>query len=271
MMSGNLSLWQSVEKTPLAHVKEITGKSYKGTSPKPHYLVHKATETFGPCGIGWGFTIEDERIEEGAGGTKMHIARVKVWYEWNGKRGEVEHIGGTEFSGTRSSGKAFTDEDAPKKSVTDALVKALSMIGFAGDIFMGRYDDSKYISELRDDAKAEKAAEAKPASAPKNDKARETFAALQADMRQCKIADDLRRWWSDDECKKLRATLPEDWQANLRQQWAELGRDLADRDKASKIRDTVEAIKDAFPGSTVTDERITDASGRELENMEAAE
>ena len=150
---SNLELWNRVEKTPTTHVKAITGKSYQGTSPKPHYLVHKATETFGPCGIGWGFTIEDERIEEGAGDERMSIARVKVWYVWDGKRGEVEHIGGTSFSGIRSSGKAYTDEDAPKKSVTDALIKALSMIGFAGDIFMGRYDDSKYVEGLKEEEK----------------------------------------------------------------------------------------------------------------------
>ena len=145
----NLALWNQIETTDPKHTKAITGKSYQGTSPKPHYLVHKATETFGPIGIGWGFNIVSERIEDGAGGERMHIAHVRVWYIWGGKRGEVEHIGGTQFSGIRSSGKPFTDEDAPKKSVTDALVKALSMIGFAGDIFMGRYDDSKYVSELR--------------------------------------------------------------------------------------------------------------------------
>lgn len=153
-MTDNLELWNKVEKTDPKHTKPIEGKSYKGTSPKPHYLIHKATDTFGPIGIGWGFTIVDERIEEGAGGERMHIARVRVWYEWPNRKGEyvraeVEHIGGTQFSGMRSSGKPFTDEDAPKKSVTDALIKALSMIGFAGDIFMGRYDDSKYVSDLR--------------------------------------------------------------------------------------------------------------------------
>jgi hypothetical protein len=96
---SNLDLWNAVEKTDPKHTKPITGKSYQGNSPKPHYLVHKATETFGPCGIGWGFTIEDERIEDGAGGERLHLARVKVWYKWNG-----EHIGGTQFSGVRSSG-----------------------------------------------------------------------------------------------------------------------------------------------------------------------
>lgn len=148
-MSDNLSLWHQVEKTPPAHVKAITGKAYSGTSPKPYYLVQKATETFGPCGIGWGFEIVSERVEDGAAGEKLHIARVRVWYEWQGKRGTVEHVGGTPFAGTRASGKPFVDEDAPKKSVTDALVKALSMIGFAGDIFMGRYDDSRYVADLR--------------------------------------------------------------------------------------------------------------------------
>jgi hypothetical protein len=156
MASSNLVLWEMVERTDPQHVKKITGKSYAGNSPKPHYLVHKATEAFGPCGIGWGFTILSERIEEGSDGDKLHIARVKVWYEWGGKRGEVEHVGATPFSGKRASGKSFIDEDGPKKSVTDALVKALSMIGFAGDIFMGRYDDSKYVKELADEFDDEK-------------------------------------------------------------------------------------------------------------------
>ncbi len=165
-MTDNLKLWHQVEKTPTDQVKAITGKSYSGTSPNPHWIVMKATETFGPCGIGWGFTVE-ERLEDGAMiepgfFEKMHIAKVRVWYKWNGERGEVEHIGGTPFSGRRSNGKPFTDEDSAKKSVTDALVKALSMIGFAGDIFMGRYDDSKYISELKSEEREAKREAADP-------------------------------------------------------------------------------------------------------------
>lgn len=204
-MTDNLTLWQSVEKTDPKHVKAITGKSYQGNSPKPHYLVHKATETFGPCGIGWGFTIEDERIEEGAGGERMSIARVKVWFKWNGERGEVEHIGGTSFSGIRASGKAFTDEDAPKKSVTDALVKALSMIGFAGDIFMGRYDDSKYVEDL-------KAETSEPSP---------VLDALLANMPRTSLAD-AKAWKEkqDPEIKGLSdaefAKFKPAWQANLK-------------------------------------------------------
>ena len=43
-MTENLALWHLVEKTDPAHVKAITGKSYKGTSPKPHWIVMKAME-----------------------------------------------------------------------------------------------------------------------------------------------------------------------------------------------------------------------------------
>jgi hypothetical protein len=196
-MTDNLNLWIAVEKTPPAHVKEITGKSYKGNSPKPHYLVWKATETFGPIGIGWGFTIEDERVEEGAGGERMHIARVRVWYKWHGERGEVEHVGGTTFSGVRSSGKPFTDEDAPKKSVTDALVKALSMIGFAGDIFMGRYDDSKYVNDLKAEERAEKQAAPARQQPAGIDEARQNAVSFKdkliADIRKCGSYDELNR------------------------------------------------------------------------------
>lgn len=215
-MTDNLALWHAVEKTDPSHVKAITGKSYQGTSPKPHYLIHKATETFGPVGIGWGFTIENERIEEGAGGERMHIARVKVWFKWDGERGEVEHIGGTQFSGTRKSGQPFTDEDAPKKSVTDALVKALSMIGFAGDIFMGRYDDSKYVNDLRDEIAGQNKAPTNPSGYKihlASIKAAETLDALQASFLKAKAdksmtADEAQAVIAAKDARKIELTKP---------------------------------------------------------------
>lgn len=248
-MEDNMKLWSLVEKTPLDQTKRITGKSYSGTSPKPHYLVQKATETFGPCGIGWGFTVE-ERVERGAllsdgDFERMHIAKVKVWYKWEGERGEVEHIGGTPFSGVRSSGKPFTDEDAPKKSVTDALVKALSMIGFAGDIFMGRYDDSKYVSDLAEEAKPVK--EEKKPDTPKNDDARKLFTTLNKDLRMCKHSDDVKRWWKDSECIKVRGNLPVSWQDNLKKEMQEFGAALKEAEEEKKF------IDDApFPGDDIS-------------------
>lgn len=143
------ALWARVCKTDPAHVKPITGKDYSGNSPKPYWIVERLTEEFGPCGLGWGYSIESERFERFGETDVLHVAKVRLWYVLDGKRGEVEQMGQTKASYVTSKGVFKVDEDAPKKSVTDALVKCASYLGFAGDIFSGRWDDSKYVAELR--------------------------------------------------------------------------------------------------------------------------
>lgn len=146
---SNKALWDSVCKTDPAHVKPITGKSYQGNSPKPYYIVERLTETFGPCGIGWGFTVLSERMERLSETDVLHIALVRLWYLLDGKRGEIEQMGQTKAVYERAKGGLMVDEDAPKKSTTDALVKCASYLGFAGDIFSGRWDDTDYVADLK--------------------------------------------------------------------------------------------------------------------------
>lgn len=140
-----MKLWRSVCVTDPSAVKPITGKQYKGNSPKPYWIIQRATETFGPCGIGWGIEVVNERFERFGDTESLHIALVRVWYETDGRRGQIEQMGQTRSSYVSSSGKFIVDEDAPKKSVTDGMVKCLSMLGFAGDIFSGQWDDSRYV------------------------------------------------------------------------------------------------------------------------------
>lgn len=141
---SNMDLWNSVFVTDPGAVKPITGKQYNGNSPKPYWIVKRATETFGPCGIGWGVKVVEERVER-FGDEAIHIAKVLVWYVRGDARGEIEQMGQTKMAYVTSKGKALVDEDAPKKSVTDGMVKCLSLLGFAGDIFSGRWDDSRYV------------------------------------------------------------------------------------------------------------------------------
>jgi hypothetical protein len=149
-MNANKELWWKAFTTDPRAVKPITGKQYKGNSPKPYWIVERLTDEFGPCGIGWGFTILNERFErfgEGASAEALHVAVVRFWYVMSDKRGEFEQVGQTRASYTSAGGKFIVDEDAPKKSVTDALVKCASYLGFAGDIFSGMWDDSKYVQQ----------------------------------------------------------------------------------------------------------------------------
>jgi len=157
-MSENKALWDRVFVTDPRAVRPISGKDYQGNSPKPYWIVERLTDEFGPCGIGWGFTVLSDRFERFSETDSLHVAIIRFWYILDGKRGEIEQLGQTKASYTTSKGQHKIDEDAPKKSVTDALVKCASYIGFAGDIFSGRWDDSRYVAEAR----AEWAARANP-------------------------------------------------------------------------------------------------------------
>ena len=150
-MSDNMKFWESVKKTDPKRVKQITGKQYKGNSPQPYYLVERMTDSFGMCGIGWGVNIINERMERLSETDVLHVAVVELWYVHESKKGSITQIGQTKACYKTSSGSLLIDEDAPKKSVTDAMTKCMSYLGFAGDIFSGQWDDSKYVQSLTND------------------------------------------------------------------------------------------------------------------------
>jgi hypothetical protein len=161
-MTNNKELWNRAFTTDPKAVKAITGKQYSGNSPKPYWIVERLTDEFGPCGIGWGFTILNERFERFSDTDTLHVAVVRFWYMLGEKRGELEQVGQTKSSYTTSKGVFLLDEDAPKKSVTDALVKCASYLGFAGDIFSGRWDDSRYVAEANKEWRAREKASNEP-------------------------------------------------------------------------------------------------------------
>ena len=160
----NLALWDGVQQTDPAFTKSFTrGGGFSGTSINATYLAKKATERFGMMGVGWGVDIVNEDYIEGhiidadtGQKASIHCLRIDLWYELDGKRGHVYHFGQTTFIGKNKYGP-FCDEEAPKKSLTDATTKALSMLGFGADIFMGMYDDSEYRQEVTEASLLDKA------------------------------------------------------------------------------------------------------------------
>lgn len=159
---NNMALWDSVATTDPAHTKGFSkGGGFKGTSPNATYQAMRATKRWGPCGLGWGVEKVEESLMEGHTlkcGDKciIHRVYVRLWYKEGGVVGEVYAFGQTTFVGENKYG-SFTDEDAPKKSMTDAMTKALSKLGFSADIFLGQYDDQKYVSRVRQEFADERA------------------------------------------------------------------------------------------------------------------
>lgn len=149
-MTDNLAIWKQVERTDPSHTKRVNQRG-GFTAISAAYQIMRATEVFGPVGTGWGYDAGAPIFQEG-----LVIVPVTLWH--SSDRGTVfgPMFGGAEWKG--SNGRL--DSDALKKATTDALTKLLSQLGFNADVFLGRFDDNKYIAEVTaefaKDAKEEK-------------------------------------------------------------------------------------------------------------------
>lgn len=161
-MSKNLELWNAVKETAASATKSATVSGQKITSINGTYMVQRATEAFGPCGKGWGYEIVEERFDnagpvygknadghqEVIGQHVIHTLRLRLWYMRDGEKFTVEHFGHTPFT-YRSSHGISVDGEASKKSLTDAIKKCLSMLGFSADVFLGEWDDRDYAEAAK--------------------------------------------------------------------------------------------------------------------------
>jgi len=140
-MTENMRIWNAVATTNPHHTKKVEiGRKF--TSIDAHYQILKATEVFGPVGHGWGYVVHHDTIS--AGPYLLAVADVVIWHGTRDNtfgpiRGMAEIV----------NAKGRLDDDAPKKATTDALTKALSHLGFSADVFLGLYDDNKYVAKMR--------------------------------------------------------------------------------------------------------------------------
>lgn len=136
--SEKMAIWNAVSQTDPNHTKQVEfGRKF--TAIDAHYQIKLATEQFGPIGIGWGYDASDPIFTADG----LVVVSVTLWHgDRANKFGPVHGCAATKF-------KDKVDSDAPKKAGTDALTKLLSQLGFNADVFMGRFDDNKYVEEMR--------------------------------------------------------------------------------------------------------------------------
>ena len=145
-MSDNLKLWNAVEKTDPKYTKPAKIGGMKITAIAPQYQIKLATEQFGSYGKGFGFKdIElDYSLVEA-----MQLIVFKGTFFFPG--GEFVIINSNKLYMNRE--QTMVDADFAKKIETDALTKALSKLGFNADVFMGRFDDVRYVDEMKEEFK----------------------------------------------------------------------------------------------------------------------
>jgi hypothetical protein len=165
-MTDTMKLWDAVAKTNPADTKHVNQRG-GFTSINATSQIMAATRQFGPIGTGWGYIAAEPIFHE-----TLLFVPVTLWHgnrdntfgpmlgceEWKDKNGRI-------------------DSDAGKKATTDALTKLLSQIGFNADVFLGLYDDNKYVEQMRREFAPEPKAAPDPAAFI-NDKARDKLAML---------------------------------------------------------------------------------------------
>ncbi|MBG2883715.1 hypothetical protein I4598_12455 [Proteus mirabilis] len=169
--ANNLSIWKQVQRTDPRFTKPLEGVGFTGTSINSTYMFMRATEIFGPIGEGWGYEVLEEKFIDGkpllepvldernkqvatrflrdADGSlfceQNHSIKIRFWYIIECEtRGEFESYGATPYRYQTNYG-IKVDGEVIKKSLTDAIKKALSMLGFSSDVFMGMHDNPEYI------------------------------------------------------------------------------------------------------------------------------
>lgn len=157
----NMRIWDQVEKTDTRYTKSAKVGGQQITALNGTAMIMKATEVFGPVGFGFGWNVLEERFDKGAeifsgegdkrvslGHELNHTVKIKFWAVVDGQRGEFEQYGCTQYL-YKSKYGTTTDGEAPKKSLTDAIKKSLSMLGFSADVFLGLFDDQSYVEALK--------------------------------------------------------------------------------------------------------------------------
>lgn len=173
-VNTNLQIWDKVQRTDPKRTKPFKGAGgFSGTAINATYLAQRATEVFGPMGLGWGMNIIEEKILD-FGDDKIHSLRGELWYVLDGKRGAIQHFGQTKICGKNKHG-AFVDEDAPKKSLTDVMSKCLSLLGFGADVHLGLYDDNRYVTHITNQIADERRAAREEAQVAKAEPERQTM------------------------------------------------------------------------------------------------
>ena len=135
-----MKIWETLSKTNPEFTKPLPGYGGKTlTTIDPMYQIQMMTDLFGPVGIGWKYKVDYKYIDG------LIFAEVTIKYftdEWHeyGPVCSVQNL---------SKKNGNLDDEAPKKAMTDAMTKAFSHLGMSADVFLGKFDNSKYVEQMK--------------------------------------------------------------------------------------------------------------------------
>ncbi|MCK4499913.1 hypothetical protein KAU11_05405, partial [Candidatus Babeliales bacterium] len=143
----NLKFWNQCNQPPSWALKKIQAGRLKGKSDiSPQWRYQVLTEMFGPCGIGWKFTVDKLWTEPGSHEQVFAFAQISLFVKTEEQWSEpIPGAGGSMLVAKEKAG-LYSSDEAYKMSITDALSTACKMLGIAADIYAGLFDGAKYAN-----------------------------------------------------------------------------------------------------------------------------
>jgi hypothetical protein len=139
----NMLLWDKVKTTNTQYTKATGFGAFKFTAVDPQYQLQEATKLWGPYGREWG--LKDfrfstfESMESGKDGV-VTVTTMMLEANFMYPGGEFPIAVDMKFK---------CGQDCCKKLITSARSKSLSYLGFSADVFMGKFDDTAYVNDLK--------------------------------------------------------------------------------------------------------------------------
>ena len=157
---NNLELYNKVRAVPDTAQKPISGGRLKGmTDINPMWRIKVLTEQFGPCGIGWYYTIDGHWIETSMCNDEITAnviisMYIKVDGEWSKP---IQGIGGSKHV-AQEKDRPYVNDECFKMALTDAISVACKALGVGADIYWSS-NNTKYIDTKKENFEQEMEAE----------------------------------------------------------------------------------------------------------------
>lgn len=144
-MHENMKIWDNLKQVPTECIRTITGGRLKGLSDiKPQWRLQAMTHQFGPCGIGWKYEITNKETWPGSDGQIIATVDINLFIKINNDwSSPIPGTGGAMLVAKETKG-TYTNDEAFKMALTDALSVSMKSIGVASDIYMGAFNGSKF-------------------------------------------------------------------------------------------------------------------------------
>lgn len=168
----NMQIYEATRSVPKEATKPIKGGRLSGmTDINPMWRIKVLTEQFGPCGIGWYYTVDRQWVET-IGNEAVAFVNISLYIKCDGEWSKpIFGTGGSKLATMEKSGLYVSDE-AFKMATTDAISVSCKQLGLAADIYWSG-DRTKYSDNPEADETAGKKEQKKstpiPSGYPKRD------------------------------------------------------------------------------------------------------